>query len=33
MTVHGADTEGISYETDRMAFIGRGNVYPHPCHD
>ncbi|MDN5881020.1 MAG: cyclic beta 1-2 glucan synthetase, partial [Nitrosospira sp.] len=25
MTVHGIDIESISYETDRMAFIGRGN--------
>ena len=25
MTVHGIATEAISYETDRMAFIGRGN--------
>jgi cyclic beta-1,2-glucan synthetase len=25
MMVHGVATEGASYETDRMAFIGRGN--------
>ncbi|MDE2365444.1 MAG: cyclic beta 1-2 glucan synthetase [Betaproteobacteria bacterium] len=25
MTVHGTAAEAISYETDRMAFIGRGN--------
>lgn len=25
MTMHGADTGNISYETDRMQFIGRGN--------
>ena len=25
MTVHGADTGTVSYETDRMEFIGRGN--------
>ena len=25
MTVHGVDTEKVSYETDRKAFIGRGN--------
>ncbi|MCK7577295.1 MAG: hypothetical protein MZV65_16620 [Chromatiales bacterium] len=26
MAVHGADIEKISYETDRMQFIGRGNT-------
>lgn len=25
MTVHGAPPEDVSYETDRMAFVGRGN--------
>ncbi len=25
MTVHGVESEGVSYETDRMAFVGRGN--------
>ena len=26
MAVHGADTGEVSYETDRMQFIGRGNT-------
>jgi cellobiose phosphorylase len=30
MTVDGKSTEGISYETDRMAFIGRGNTLVNP---
>jgi cyclic beta-1,2-glucan synthetase len=30
MTVHGADIEEISYETDRMQFIGRGNTVANP---
>lgn len=30
MTVHGADIEEISYETDRMQFIGRGNTLADP---
>jgi cyclic beta-1,2-glucan synthetase len=30
MTVHGIAAEAISYETDRMAFIGRGNSLSTP---
>jgi cyclic beta-1,2-glucan synthetase len=30
MAVHGADIGGISYETDRMSFIGRGNTVADP---
>jgi cyclic beta-1,2-glucan synthetase len=30
MAVHGADTEEVSYETDRMRFIGRGNTVANP---
>ncbi|MFZ6673131.1 GH36-type glycosyl hydrolase domain-containing protein [Undibacterium sp. Xuan67W] len=30
MAVHGAASEGTSYETDRMAFIGRGNTSQAP---
>ena len=30
MTVHGTDIEEISYETDRMQFIGRGNTLADP---
>jgi cyclic beta-1,2-glucan synthetase len=30
MAVHGADVEGISYETDRMRFIGRGRTASDP---
>ncbi|MFA7230839.1 MAG: glucoamylase family protein [Victivallaceae bacterium] len=30
MAVHGAETEEISYETDRMQFIGRGNTVVNP---
>ncbi|PYT20618.1 MAG: cyclic beta 1-2 glucan synthetase, partial [Acidobacteria bacterium] len=30
MAVHGADTGGVSYETDRMQFIGRGNTVASP---
>jgi len=30
MTVHGADTGEVSYETDRMRFIGRGNTVVNP---
>ncbi|MEO6823887.1 MAG: glucoamylase family protein [Nitrosospira sp.] len=30
MTVHGIAAEAISYETDRMAFIGRGNNLSEP---
>ena len=30
MAVHGADTGEISYETDRMRFIGRGNTVADP---
>lgn len=30
MTVHGIGSEAISYETDRMAFIGRGNNVSNP---
>ena len=30
MAVHGADTGEISYETDRMQFIGRGNTLADP---
>ncbi len=31
MTVHGADVMGVSYETDRMKFIGRGNTVVNPA--
>jgi len=30
MAVHGADTGEVSYETDRMQFIGRGNTVANP---
>ena len=30
MTVHGARIEDVSYETDRMQFIGRGNTVANP---
>jgi len=30
MTVHGAQTGEVSYETDRMRFIGRGNTLASP---
>ena len=30
MAVHGADTGEVSYETDRMRFIGRGNTLADP---
>ncbi len=30
MEIHGAVAEGVSYETDRMQFIGRGNSLQHP---
>ncbi len=30
MAVHGAEIGEISYETDRMRFIGRGNTVSHP---
>jgi cyclic beta-1,2-glucan synthetase len=30
MTVHGADAEEATYETDRMRFIGRGNTVANP---
>lgn len=30
MTVHGVDVEAMSYETDRMQFIGRGRTLQHP---
>lgn len=30
MAVHGARTSGVSYETDRMRFIGRGNTLVDP---
>ncbi|MFC6519467.1 glucoamylase family protein [Undibacterium arcticum] len=30
MAVHGADIDAISYETDRMQFIGRGNTVAAP---
>ena len=30
MAVHGADTGDVSYETDRMQFIGRGNTIADP---
>jgi cellobiose phosphorylase len=30
MAVHGADAGGVSYETDRMQFIGRGNTIANP---
>src|SRR3990172_3792697 len=30
MAVHGADTGEVSYETDRMRFIGRGNTVANP---
>src|SRR4029434_7488733 len=31
MTVHGVDTPEISFETDRMRFIGRGGSVAAPC--
>jgi len=30
MAVHGADSSDVSYETDRMQFIGRGHTIAHP---
>ncbi|MBC7383149.1 MAG: cyclic beta 1-2 glucan synthetase, partial [Bacteroidia bacterium] len=30
MTAHGTDPEEVSYETDRMQFIGRGNTLVNP---
>jgi len=30
MAVHGARSEEVSYETDRMRFIGRGNTLVNP---
>lgn len=30
MAVHGAETKNITYETDRMKFIGRGNTLASP---
>jgi len=30
MAVHGAECENVSYETDRMRFIGRGNTVANP---
>ena len=30
MAVHGADSRGVSYETDRMRFIGRGRTVAAP---
>jgi cellobiose phosphorylase len=30
MAVHGAEIEDVSYETDRMQFIGRGNTVANP---
>jgi cyclic beta-1,2-glucan synthetase len=30
MTVHGAHSQKVSYETDRMRFIGRGNTLANP---
>ena len=30
MAVHGAEAGEMSYETDRMRFIGRGRPLPHP---
>ena len=30
MTIQGKDAEEISYETDRMEFVGRGNSIVHP---
>ncbi|MEN6469667.1 MAG: glucoamylase family protein [Smithella sp.] len=30
MTVHGADGREVSYETDRLKFVGRGNTLSHP---
>ncbi len=30
MAVHGAEIGEVSYETDRMQFIGRGNTVAHP---
>ncbi len=30
MNIHGKNAEEISYETDRMAFIGRGNTVANP---
>ncbi len=31
MVVHGANSDAVSYETDRMAFIGRGNTVAAPA--
>jgi cellobiose phosphorylase len=31
MALHGANADAISYETDRMRFIGRGNDLVHPA--
>ncbi|MCP6451362.1 hypothetical protein NL490_27125, partial [Klebsiella pneumoniae] len=31
MALHGADLDGISYETDRTRFIGRGRGLFHPA--
>jgi cyclic beta-1,2-glucan synthetase len=31
MAVHGAEIRNITYETDRMQFIGRGNTLVSPC--
>lgn len=31
MALHGASADAISYETDRMRFIGRGNDLVHPA--
>jgi cellobiose phosphorylase len=30
MALHGADTHDVTYETDRLKFIGRGNSLSHP---
>jgi cyclic beta-1,2-glucan synthetase len=30
MAVHGVETGDVSYETDRMRFVGRGNTVVHP---
>jgi cyclic beta-1,2-glucan glucanotransferase len=30
MTIHGKDPEGVSYETDRMKFVGRGRTTADP---
>lgn len=30
MAVHGADVQKVSYETDRMQFIGRGHSIAQP---